>query len=939
MTSFLQEQIRRIFDHHPDDLQEISIIIPNKRAAVYIQKYLAELHKKAFYPPEILTIDEWIKEHTDLKIISRTELLFILYKVHLTIKGTEESFEDFMGWGKTMISDFDEIDRYLISTDTIFRNLRDIKELESWDLDENQMGDVQRKFHELWGKLPEYYSKLEIELSKMNATYSGKAYANFYQNLSQNAQRKHYYFLGFNAVSKVEKDIMHQLMKMDLATVQFDVDDFYFKNSAHEARYFYNQICEEWQIKPTVSKEFDSEPKSFEIIETSQQVGQAKIAGHITDSWLKEGKDEGEIAIVLADESLLIPLTRSLPHDLKQANITMGWPIRFSHLKGFIDILFDIQFNFAKFKQEAIYHKDIIAILQHPYCKEIVGSKALQNVQEKLLEDNLIFVSLDRIEEWIPEFKKLRFILSPWETDNASRLESIYELNQLLYDQYKDQDEHRLDLEILYQFNKGMERFKDIIQKYDVPLKLKTFKSLFQQFWENETVSFLGNPIDGVQVMGILETRTIDFENLIIIGMNEGNLPKSTYSPSFIPNDLRLYLKLPTEVDKQAIFAHHFYRLISRAKNVVMTYNSDGEGFTSGERSRFITQLENEIDTSIHQWTSSTYSGENAKAKTEGIVYKSTEQVRQKLDEIFEKGLSPSALNKLMMCPLDFYYRYVLDFDEAEEIEESIENSTFGTKIHAVLEQIMRQEFEKEDGSFEALSVGKLKKYLKGNLIHEMLEEVYLNPKKQEGKKFNKSDLKYGQNKLSFDVSKQFIHNFIKEQIKELEESKSGVQIQFLERDLRAEIELEVNGSKKKIAIRGLADRIDKKDGQYRILDYKSGRCDDDKVKLTGKIDTEEGMIKFIQDEKKHYPKQLLMYALMFRNEIDQQADFSAGIISMVNISNWIFNLKYKNSTVIDDDFLEHFKTQLKNQVSQLYSDDFEFKHNPKSEYCQHCGK
>ena len=249
-------------------------------------------------------------------------------------------------------------------------------------------------------------------------------------------------------------------------------------------------------------------------------------------------------------------------------------------------------------------------------------------------------------------------------------------------------------MEILYHFSKGFKKFEELSSKYSYKLKLKSFKQLFHQFWQSESLSFLGNPIDGLQVMGILETRTLDFENLIILGMNEGNLPKTNISNSMIPRDLKKNKGLPVEEDRQAIFAHHFYRLMHRAKNVYFTYNSSGDGLVNSERSRFILQLENELDFSKgHKIVHFTYSNDDREARTNDIKYMSTEDVHKKLDIILAKGLSPSALNKLMLCPLDFYYRYILGLYEEDEVEENIESSTFGTKIHAVLELIIKNNF------------------------------------------------------------------------------------------------------------------------------------------------------------------------------------------------------------------------------------------------------
>jgi hypothetical protein len=944
MISFLEKEIQSIYATHQDKIDEISIIIPNKRAAVYIQKYLAKAIQKPFFSPELLTINEWIDQHTPEAILSSTELLFIVHEVHCQIEGdAAETFEKFAQWGKTIISDFDEIDRYLVSPDSLFRNLKHIKEIEHWSFDAEELSDGQERFQYIWDKLIDYYKLFNELLIKKNATYAGKAYANFLNRIDELEHKKHYYFLGFNALSKSEERIMAKLKKDKKATIAFDVDNFYFSNPAHEAGYFYRKISTKWGIRPEVSKQFNSIPKEFQIIETSQQITQTKVAGSIVNDLINEGASLEKTAIVLADESLLIPLTKSLPLDLKEANITMGYPIKFSHLKGLIDLIFEFQFNFQKFKSEKLYHKTLFNLLQHPYIREVINNDSeLEKFQNYIQNRNLVFIDFQELRLQIPAISKLEKVLSPWTIENDIRLNSFNELVETLYLSFKSKPKKDIDLEIIYHFSKGFKRFQNMWDNYKVDLSLRGFKHLFYQFWQNESLSFLGNPIDGLQVMGILETRTLDFENIIVLGMNEGNLPKSNAVNTFIPRDLRLHEnQLPTEEDRQAIFAHHFYRLLHRSKKVFFTYNSNADGIGTGEKSRFLIQLANEIDTSRgHELKHFTHSAKHDNAQTEDSVYKSTPKVQEKLDELFAYGLSPSALNKFIMCPLDFYYRYILDLTESSEVEENIESSTFGTKIHDVLERIIRDNFLQDEKNPIPLEIGILQKEKKKATAY--LEEAYL--QKEESKKgtyFTKSDLKYGQNKLSFDISNRFILSFLDKQIKQLKTSKEAVIPVALElkENFDATFKPEIFGKKRTVKIKGQADRIDKKGDVFRIIDYKSGTCDKDKVQLPKKIFSEGAMHDFLLHDKKGYARQLMMYALMFRHSFPEHKKFSAGIISMVNINEWVQNVcSQEVDEVLNDEILDLFQAELLALITKMYDPEFIFQHNPKAKYCEHCG-
>lgn len=931
--SFLYKQIEAIFDRHKDEIDQISIIIPNRRAAVYIQKYLAEVIQKSFYSPEILTIYEWIDRYTAQKILSSTELLFILHEIHTEIEDDPDTFEEFILWGKTILSDFDEIDKYMLDPESVFKNLKDIKELESWDVSEDEMGVAQAKFNAIWDKLSSYNSKLVLKLKANDLTYSGRAYAQFYEKLEEIELSKHTYFIGFNAISKVEQKIMKKMIDLKIGTTVFEIDQFYFENPEHEAAHFYRQTIKEWKIKPQLLNTIQTSPKHFEVIETSQQVGQAKIAGKYVEELIEQGEKAGDIAVILADESLLIPLTKSLPGNIETANITMGWPLRFSHLKALLDIIFEFQFNYEKFNAEQLYHKTLVKFLQHPYTQELLEDKLIvERVMEQLSKSNKIFVDLSFLEEISNKFNGLAIFFTQWDKDNLARIAVFEKITEVLYEQFKNEEKRALDLEIIYQFSKGVSKLKDILSKYDVELSLRSFKMIFNQFWQGESLSFYGNPIDGLQVMGILETRTLDFKNLIIIGMNEGNLPRTDPFNSFIPRDLRGHLNLPVEEDRQAVFAHHFYRLLHGAERVVMTYNSSSEALGNSEKSRYIIQLENELDLDFHSWKKLTFTGEDEKADTQETVYHSNAEIQKRLDEILEGGLSPSALNKLINCPLDFYYRYILKFEEAEEVEENIESSTFGTKIHTVLQEIVEDHFEIENG-FKPLDAGVLKNEIDDKLITERLTRAYL--KNDGGKTFSKSDLKYGQNKLSFDVSVQFIKQFLRMQIKEIEKGKV-VLPHHLEKKLEASIETEIQGQKKTVKFYGKADRIDQIGEIYRILDYKSGKSDNDQLKITANI-SEEGMEKLLQDRKKGHIRQLFMYGSMFRDTFPDKSPFAAGIISMVKIQEWIHHLTESSNVIISNEVLDLFEKAVIKKIASLYDSSFEFKHDPDSRYCQHC--
>jgi ATP-dependent helicase/nuclease subunit B len=942
MDTFLGEVCQKIYDNHKDELDEIAIIIPNRRASVYIHKHLSEHFNTPFFAPKITTINEWVDENTADEIISQTELLFLLFDIYVEVDKEEaEDFDSFLKWGKIILSDFDEIDRYNVSPKEIFRDLRNIKDIDNWSFDlitpsshglkkPDHLSDGQKKYADLWDRLPIYYEKLNQKLEAIHTTYQGRAYQDFAKrtHLSNPSTYKHYYFVGFNALSRAEEQIFENLTRQKIATVYFDVDKHYINNFEHEAGHFYRKLNKKNRFNNEVSTEINKTRKSFEIIETAQQVAQAKIAGNIIKDLTPEQLNN--TAIVLADETLLIPLSKSLPIDIQKANITMGYPIKYSHLKSLFDLVFDFQHNFKKFNSDQLYHKTLLRFIDHPFIQVIIKRKnVIADFEKGLIKANKVFINHTELTEVFPELKEITNLLSVWHDKTATGFKAIEEFIQVLYTHFKEDGTNDLELEILYHFSKGIAKFKVIWEKHPHSLNLKSFKKLFEQFWQNESLSFLGNPIEGLQIMGILETRTLDFENLIILSMNEGNLPKSNFTNSLIPRELKLHHHLPIEQDRDAIFAHHFYRLIHRAKNIYITYNSSSKGLTSGEKSRFITQIENELKDK-HDIKSYTYSSNDVTSDITETNYSVNDKVTKKLNDLFAKGLSPSALNTFISCPLDFYYKYILGLREGKEVEENIEASTFGTMIHNVLERVYKDNFLTPS---KAVTIDVLTAEKKN--LAQYLEEEYL-------KEFTKTDMKYGQNRLSFDVSVNLLNSFIDEQIKELRVINFPIFIKELEEAIEANFVWNINGVDKAIKIKGNADRIEQFGSEYRIIDYKSGKCDTSKVSLPKptKNNPDINLSNVTYSDTKGYARQLLMYAIMFQQQFPQRTNFSAGIISMINIKEWVQNVKITGdkNELLTDDVLDLFKEEIKGVIESMYDSDFIYAHNDKAKYCEYCG-
>lgn len=929
MTSFLEEKLREILERHNENCGEFSIILPNKRAAVYLYKYIGDHFSKPIFSPEIFGVNEWLNQYTDQRIISSTELLFVAYEVHKKIAGVnEEGFESFLKWGQILLSDFNEIDVQLAEVDDLFKNLRDIREIENWSFGTDELSDGQERYEAFWNQMPVYYKELHRELESRKMITSGMAYRSLATNPDRITGRRHCYFLGFNALNAAEESIINHLVKFKKGTIYFDADHFYVDNSGHEAGYFYRKYADRSGFGGVKSNWLTDSKKQIKIIETAGIVPQCLVAGAVINNLISDRDLEGT-ALVLADESLIIPMLNCLPESLEKANITMGYPLRYSQLKSLVDLIFELQFNYRKYRNGQLYFRNFLNLINHKYLNDWIGKPGeIKKLENEIVTNNRVFVQFEDFLKAFPELKMLSAVFNKWDQPGSDGFKAFLALGDVLYEYFRsNMKEHSLDLELMDHFLTGIRRFEKLQLQYKVDIQLGAFRKIFNQFWINESLAFLGNPIDGLQMMGILETRTLDFKNLIILGMNEGILPRSGMTPSFIPYDLRRFHGLPMEADREAIYAHHFYRLLQRAENVWLTYNSSGERLANSEQSRYLIQLEQELS-SVHDIERMTYAPEPPETAEVFSGYANNDAIRNKLDQVLARGLSPSALNKLITCPLDFYYRYILDLEEEKEVEESFEKSTFGTMLHGVLEKII-------DGNFVSKNLPLDAAVLKAQVpkLKSLLEEEYR-------EKFENRDLEFGQNRLSIEVSIRLLQDFIDGQIAAVHSAEESIQPIMLEKTMKAGFDWEINGEKKAVLIKGQADRIDRTGDGYQIIDYKSGKCDASKVKLSKKLlEDEDGMDKLMNAKDKGYLRQLLMYALMYRQMFPDQKPFSAGIISLVNINEWIQNLtnELTNDVMLTDDILDRFELALKDKVAALYSDEFIFVHDPSSKYCQHC--
>ena len=930
LKAFLKEKAAYLLEKHPSSLGEIVVILPNKRAGLYLRKHIAEILAKPTFSPVIFTIDEWIDQFTTEEILDPNSLLFYLYDVHLQIESTPEPFGDFIKWAGILLNDFDDIDRNLVKPLEIFRDLRNIKEIENWSFSGPELSEKQRTFMAFWQKLPDYYEKFESLLATRSKIYRGKAFRNFAAKVPASEEKAKHYFIGFNSLSKSEEIIIGQMIQKGYAEIHFDSDAYYMNNPEHEAGNFIRKFVQGHNTKNEVGKYFTEIPKKIRVIETTGQVAQAKVASTILRQLHQVDPEMKGTVLVLADETLFLPVISSLPSCLDTANITLGYPLKYSAIQRLLDTVFVLQEELSRSNSGNFRYNTILKFLDHPYfMRNPEYEKRFGEFEKNLIGTNKIFFDSKYLFVKFPEMKSLDKLLQKWKNPAADCIAAFDQLSLVLSEKMDEGNNH-VDSQIIALFSSYVERFSALLRGFNHAIDLKSFRNLFARGWQYESLAFPGNPLEGLQVLGLLETRAIDFDKIIIIGANEGKLPKSHWDSSFIPWDLRKNAGLPTPDEREASYSNHFYRLLQRSSEVYITYNSTTDGMNTGEKSHYILQLETDlVSLPQHQLIHQNYSPKQENSRTGDTCYQSNAAICKKMDERLSAGISASALNTLIQCPLDFYYKYILGLSESETVEENFEASTFGSQIHDVLEKIFKEEFQIPEKPMDVKTLQRCQ-----GEVEKRLKDSYLCTPK-----FSEADVATGYNRLAFDISVKYLESFFNAQIREVKECKTPIFIDKTEEKIEVELNLNIAGEKKKVLLKGTIDRIDRIGDSCRIIDYKSGGCKPAKVKLPKTILDTDRMQNLMKNPDSRFARQLLFYGLMFRNTRPDQNNFTAGIISLVNIADWaqLLNITGQDDPRITNDLLDRFEEEMAIKLGSVYSPEFLFTHNPDSDFCEYC--
>ncbi|MGF1554909.1 PD-(D/E)XK nuclease family protein [Paucihalobacter sp.] len=915
MKTFIAEVVAHLIKKDVD-FNDIIFILPNKRAGLFLKKELSLQLNKTFFAPDILSSEAFFGELSQLHTVDNIEALFVFYEVYLklTPKDQIESFDMFSSWAQLLINDFIEIDRYLIEPSHIFDYLSAIKDIDHWSLDHNQTENT-TKYLSFWKRLITYYNNFNSRLLRDNKGHQGLQYREAINNLEGYlaSNNKTHIFVGFNALNKAEEVVFQELAIQNRAEIFWDVDAYFFNNTLHDVGLFLREYHQKWPFYKSNSFNWISDhytkKKNIKIIGAIKNVGQIKQIGAILkDEFKINNGDLSNTAVVLGDENQLTPILNSIPANIEHINITMGLPLKSVSISSFFELLF----NLHQTKSKKYYYKEIIALLNHTaiislYSKSAMIEKNLY-IQE-INTNNITFIDFEHLKNGLIESQRLvNNLFSSWEDKASTALNNCIQLIiELKNSLSTNRNQHLLDISNAYKFYTLFNELKKLISKNDYVTNIQTLFGLYKELLKSETIDFRGEPLRGLQIMGVLESRLLDFENVIISGVNEGILPAGKQHNSFIPFDVKIENGLPTYKEKDAIYAYHFYRLLQRAKKVYILYNTEADVLIGGEPSRFIKQLQIENIHNIENLVSIPKTDLDVRELKR--VKKSASLITD-LKLLAEKGFSPSSLTNYIRNPIDFYYSKVLNIKETEEVEETVAANTLGNVIHKTLEDFYLPYVGMQ---LEALHIK--------NMIKKVDDAVYSHFKYY----YRLGDFTKGKNLIIFEVAKRYVFNFLK---KELETLKSNHTIKIIALEQKVRVKIDIPELDFPVFLNGIVDRIDIYDDTLRIIDYKSGKVEQRDVEIVNWED--------LTSDYKKYSKsfQLLTYAFMLHQNKQIRPPITAGIISFKNLQgDYVLNFSKKDKNggyankdiMITEDTLDHYFNSLQELILEIFNPSVDF--------------
>ncbi len=926
------EKIAVLIRERYENPRDLVVVFPNRRAGLFLKQIMKEQSNRPAWSPDIVSFQDLINRESPLKLgdpVLLIHKLYQVYKNHLPL-AESEGFERFYYWGKMLLQDFDEIDKYLVNGGLLYRNLRNQKELDMtfdfltdeqrdilrqfWEGFENKRSDNKEQFLRTWEKLGDIYQDYRQLLKAEGLAYEGLLYRELAENIEDHDwkyQRKHVLFAGFNALTTAEEKIIAWCLQNGDTRVEWDVDAYYMENREQEAGRFFR----EYRRRPYFERTFpDPVPdrlttaeREMEIHGVPQNVGQARYMGQKLRQLLHDnpGLEKHRIAIVLADESLLLPVLHSLPNEAGSINVTMGFPLSYAPVNSLIEYFTDLQVKFRE--EKGFYYLPVLGILRHPLIAPRFedANSIIRDIEKK----NGVYVKPGRMTR-----HNLGELIFRYAGDDF--LDYVIAILKYLE---QDKETDGMNRIFIHHYRRHFTRYRDIMEnESDQPVSVQSFRRLFRQLANTEKVPFTGEPLRGIQIMGVLETRNLDFEHVFVLSCNEGSLPSGARQHSFIPYNIRKAYQLPHFDQQDAMYSYLFYRLIQSVKTALFTWDTEGNDFGEEEMSRFLRQLQYEFPQKARQ---TVLANDIAGAKPEPIVMERTEAVRARLagylDGSRPRGISPSAINTYLECRLRFFFRHIAGLRETDEVEEDLDARSLGNVLHLLVE-LLYQEHQKKHGLLVRKEhFGELR----GSLEHILQEAFSQNYNLGEGEQFDVE----GKNRIAWEIIMSFAGK-----IMDRDEAYAPFEIVGLEEEFDVFFRLD---NERTVKMSGKVDRVDRKNDLIRIIDYKTGRDEQLFKSIQGLFGKDHSKVAF----------QTLLYTLLYKISREEKGNLAPHVFNRAVLfgdEDSGLRMGSKNNFEYLDPvnpYLEEFSDELKGLLEEIFYSDQPFDQTEDDKKCTYC--
>ena len=947
MQRFLESCASYIYEKYHADLHNLCLVFPNRRSGVFFSAYLQKLLKRPVLGPEITTINELLLSLSGMQVPDRLWLISYLYDTYRKKSGSNETFDDFYFWGEMLLADFDDTDKYLVDARDMFRNLAELKEIEQgFDyLTDSQKqalmqfwGSVkhweekkhEKEFISLWDSLIPVYEEFRSGLASLGLGYGGMVIRDGVERLSETSRKLtacKYLVIGLNALNECEKKLFRWLTEQDRAEFFWDYDQYYYENGINDAGKFLRENIS--AFPPPGDFKFDHtsflSPKNIRIVSVPSSYGQSQvIPPFFHEKKLGEISKFDDLAIVLADETLLFPVLGAIPTSAGSVNVTMGFPLKHASVMGLITLLRTLLQNTRIEAGTPVnfYYRPVFDILNH----QLLGRSESAMVKEQMKKwsmENKIYISSEELK-----FSPLHEAIFTLPQDISGYPGYFLLILDRLYHSFEDDEGNTMSRELIFHMYEAIDKLQVVMADPAIPesviLTPSIFFRLLNQYLGQVSVPFEGEPLSGIQVMGILETRCLDFENLIIIGLNEETWPRAFTAPSMIPYNIRKAFGLPGIDDQDAMYSYYFYRLIQRASNVTAAWNTIREGTTGGELSRYAFQLmlhsphqvsRRNLDYPFSGRPASTISVPSGKEISDFLLQKNRDG----------KALSPSAIIQFLTCRLKFYFKYVLQLEEPDEISEEIDRRTFGNLFHKAVENLYNPLIGKvlDRKAFDDLKQDKVS--IENAIRRAFITEYF----RKEENDASAIDLD-GKALLIFSTLRTYLRNMV-----EIDSENAPLTIHSLESSWYQNLPVEIDGVQRDIKIGGKIDRVDQSDGVIRVIDYKTGSLmsSDLSCKTLDEV--------FVPQKKKIKKEilQALVYGYILKSESYHHSEIGATIYAILKLRDESFNpvIRINNQPLQMSEVFEESGVSIKAIISEIYSENTVFGQTEFRERCEYC--